>query len=512
VAASLAGIRTTGTLAAVPQLQAPAPPAKKTSAARRLPLSAAAVKDFFSSRHGPLRVLVLVSVLSLVTRLAWITKPRVLLFDENYYVNAARRMLGIRLAAEQIYATSPAGLDPNFAHPPLGKLLISMGIRSFGDNPFGWRFASILFGSYAILALYWLARSAGFSSWVAVGASSLMAADTMFFIHGRIGTLEILVLTFMLVGCAVYLGGRPALAGLILGLGACVKLVGFFALLAIGVLELSKAIQRMSSPELEKFPILQRLRKALSGKISVLALTAGTALASYLGVLYLLDLRFTNFDNPVEHTIVMVTSIQDSGLDNSIVDIVTPRALVEPLDPALAAEAGPSPGPQPLIRQRDQTLYLAPHSAPWEWLANRKAISYYRSPTNRGEVRSWSQFGLWTSDAIHFNTLVNPAIIFLAIPALAYTSYLGWRRRSDSWLLPLAWFVAIFGCFLVIYYVRPTAAGHIYYMVVVMPAVYLAVAQMFSTWNLAARLRPYYSAIVVAAFFLYFPFKTWGGL
>lgn len=475
-------------------------------------MSVTSLKDFLSGTHGPIRVLVLVSVLSLITRLAWISRPGVLLFDENYYVNAARRMLGIRLAAEQIYANSPAGLDPNFAHPPLGKLLIAMGIRTFGDSPFGWRAASVLFGSYAILAIYWLARSAGFSSWVAVGASSLMAADTMFFVHGRIGTLEILVLTFMLVGCAVYLDGRPALAGLILGVGACVKLVGFFPLAIFGLLELLKAVRTTSSPSMKQLPLVQRLGKGFSGKPSVLALTAATAIVSYLGVLYLLDLRFTNFDNPVEHTLVMVTSIQSSGLDNSIVDIVTPRAHREHLGPAFAAETGPSPGPQPLIRQRDQDLYLAPHSAPWEWLANRKAISYYRSPSKGGEVRSWFQFGLWTSDAIHFNTLMNPAIIFLAIPALGYTTFLAWRRPNDSWLLPLAWFVGTFGCFSVIYHLRPTAAGHIYYMVVVLPAVYLAVAQLFSSSGLAARLRPYYVAVVIAAFMLYFPFKTWGGL
>lgn len=195
-----------------------------------------------------------VSLLSLISRTAWISRPRVLLFDENYYVNAARRMIGVRMAADQIYAASPAGLDPNFAHPPLGKVLISMGIRTLGDNPLGWRFASLLFGSYAILALYWLARSAGFSSWVALGASSLMAADTMFLIHGRIGTLEILVLAFMLAGCAVYLDGRPALAGVILGVGACVKLVGFFPLLIIGLYELFPSIRKLERSRLRRTP------------------------------------------------------------------------------------------------------------------------------------------------------------------------------------------------------------------------------------------------------------------
>jgi 4-amino-4-deoxy-L-arabinose transferase-like glycosyltransferase len=464
-----------------------------------------------STPRAPIQLLVAVTILSLATRLVWISRPAVLLFDENYYVNAARRMLGVRMAADQIYAASPAGLDPNFAHPPLGKLLISLGIRTFGDNPLGWRFAGLVFGSYAILALYWLARSAGFSSWVALGASSLMAADTMFFIHGRIGTLEILVLAFMLAGCAVYLQDRPALAGLILGVGACVKLVGFFPLLVIGLFELFKLIQSRSSGAASG-PARKRLVRALAPKVKALAITGGVAVASYLGVLYLLDIRFTNFSNPVEHTRAMLTSFQGSGLDNSITDIIAPQAMVVPGTPALAGEAAPSPAPQPLIRQQDQTLFLAPHSAPWEWLANRKAISYYRAPTGRGEVRSWSQFGLWTADSTHFKALMNPAIIFLALPALGYAVYWAWRRKKTPPLLPLAWFLGIWGTFVVVYNVRPQSAGHIYYMVAVMPAVYLAVAHLFSRWAPAARLKPYYGAVVVIAFLLYYPFKTWGGV
>ncbi|CAN5794951.1 hypothetical protein BH23ACT12_BH23ACT12_06770 [soil metagenome] len=444
--------------------------------------------------------------------MAWISQPRVLLFDENYYVNAARRMIGVRMAADQIYAASPAGLDPNFAHPPLGKLLISMGIRTFGDNPLGWRFASLLFGSYAILALYWLARSAGFSSWVALGAGSLMAADTMFFIHGRIGTLEILVLVFMLVGCAVYLDGRPALAGVILGVGACVKLVGFFPLLVIGFYELFKAVQGMSPSAGEGSTPVGRLFSAILPKVKIVALTGGVAVASYLGVLYLLDLRFTNFSNPVEHTRAMLTSFQGSGLDNSITDIIVPRALVTADGPALAGEVAPTPNPQPLIRRQDQDLYLAPHSAPWEWLANRQAISYYRAPTTRGEVRSWSQFGLWTSDRLHFKALVNPAIIFLAVPGLAFAAFWAWKRKTSAPLVPLAWFLGTWLTYVAIYKFRPQSAGHIYYMVSVMPAVYLGVAHLFSRWTPASRLKPYYGALVVVTFLLYFPFKTWGGV
>ncbi|HEX2054001.1 MAG TPA: glycosyltransferase family 39 protein [Actinomycetota bacterium] len=489
----------------MPELRAPAAGAAP-SGLRRTGGLPDAVRQSLSSPRAPLYLLLCVGVASLVTRLAWISTPRVLLFDENYYVNAARRMLGIRLAADQIYAASPAGLDPNFAHPPLGKLLIAMGVRSLGDNPLGWRFASILFGTYAIAAIYWLARSAGFGSWVALGASALMAADTMFFVHGRIGTLEILVLVFMLAGCAVYLNGRPGLAGVVLGVGACVKLVALFLLVVLAIFELFRAAQQMSSRPLSKLSAGERLKKALPRRVGVVALTAVTSVASYLAVLWLLDLRFTNFRNPVEHTRVMVTSIQDSGIDNSIIDM-GPQATGSTFRLATAAQQPVGP----VIRQEDQDLYLAPHSSPWEWLVNQKGIPYYKAPSTRGEVRSWSQLGLWTTDSIHFQALVNPVILAVAIPSLAYTTYLAWRRRKDGQLLPLAWFLGIWGLLLAIYFVRRTSAGHIYYMVIVLPAVYVAVAQAFSASALAVKLRPWFAAGVVAAFFAYYPFKTWGG-
>lgn len=487
----------------MPELRAPAP----TAPAPR-PSPTVALRRFLALPRAPLYLLAGVSLLSLISRLAWISAPSVLLFDENYYVNAARRMLGIRLTGDQIYAGSPAGLDPNFAHPPLGKLLIGLGVRSLGDNPLGWRFTSLVFGTYAILALYWMARSAGFGSWVALGAASLMAADTMFFVHGRIGTLEILVLVFMLVGCATYLSGRPALAGLVLGVGACVKLVGFFPLAVLALLELIRAWRESASEERNPPAWSARLRRTLPRKVGTVALTAATAVATYLGVLWLLDLRFTNFRNPVEHTLVMVGAIQSSGIDNSIREIAPPQSSAR----WTLATAAPVPqAPGPLIRQQGQDLYLAPNSSPWEWLVNQKGISYYREPTGRGEVRSWSQLGLWTSDAIHFQALVNPVILALAIPGLGFTSWLAWRRRRGGEMLPAAWFLAVFSLFLAIYYIRPTSAGHIYYMLVVMPAVYLAVAQTFSQAALAVKLRPWFAAGVLGAFLMYYPFKTWGG-
>src|ERR1022692_4951684 len=86
----------------------------------------------------PVAGLVVVSVLSLTARAAWLSDPcanpcrgpaaHSLIFDEVYYVNAARRIDGIAVPGNQSYAGTPAGQDPNSEHPQFAKLVISGAI------------------------------------------------------------------------------------------------------------------------------------------------------------------------------------------------------------------------------------------------------------------------------------------------------------------------------------------------------------------------------------------------
>ena len=65
------------------------------------------------------------------------------------------------------------------------------GIELLGDNPWGWRIGSIIFGLIATGAFYALVRAAGGSPWLGVGAAAVMAMDNLMVIHGRIATLDI---------------------------------------------------------------------------------------------------------------------------------------------------------------------------------------------------------------------------------------------------------------------------------------------------------------------------------
>ncbi|HEX3606334.1 MAG TPA: glycosyltransferase family 39 protein, partial [Candidatus Dormibacteraeota bacterium] len=175
----------TGTLVDAPDT----PVAPSMSATERVPRTGRRVWErAVAWRWTPLALLGLLSAGSLGSRVAYLGEPSGrLIGDEPYYVNAARVILGQAPGADSGFTSATAGIDPVVAHPPLVKVLIAASIRVFGDNPLGWRFPSILFGSIALLAMYWLVRGAGGGRWLALGCASVMALDSLFVVYGRTG-------------------------------------------------------------------------------------------------------------------------------------------------------------------------------------------------------------------------------------------------------------------------------------------------------------------------------------
>lgn len=86
-----------------------------------------------------------------------------------------------------------------YTHPPLGKVLIMVGINLFGMTPFGWRFMGALFGILMIPAMYLLAKQLLRRSSPAFLAAFLMAVDAMHFTQSRIATIDVFAVFFIMV-------------------------------------------------------------------------------------------------------------------------------------------------------------------------------------------------------------------------------------------------------------------------------------------------------------------------
>jgi dolichyl-phosphate-mannose-protein mannosyltransferase len=407
----------------------------------------------------PIALLAVVSVLSLAARAAWLSSPcanpcrgpaaHSLIFDEVYYVNAARRIDGLAVPRKQSYANDPAGQDSNSEHPQFVKLFIAGAIKLFGDGPFAWRIGSLLFGSLAILGMFVLARAAGASRWCSLLAATLAAADSLMLVHGRIATLDIYVVAFMIWAAALYLRGRPLAAGVVLGIGATTKLVAPYLLLVLGLVEL-----------------LHHRREVLRAAGRELAIVATVATAVYLAVLAVFDRIAPPYDPQTGTTIT-------GG----------PFAHTAHMFSYAAGQTSPS-GPKGIA------------SYPWDWLLDLKPINYLNVTVTAGGSRT---------STIHFLGLISPPMLLFALPALALALYAAWRGGPEVDAVAIAWFCGTWLPFVALsLFWRRTS--YIYYMVIVMPGIYLALARLFSRPQMPHWALGGWLVVVAAAAVLSYPF------
>ena len=147
-------------------------------------------------------------------------QPSQLIFDEQHYVTDARSIL-----------QGQGTLRPE--HPPLGKLFIVAGISLFGDNPLGWRFFSVIFGTICIVLFYLVCSRLGMPKKASLLATFLLALDNLSFVQASVAMLDVYSLAFMLGAFLLYLNGGYLLSGISVGLSALAKLSGALALPAI---------------------------------------------------------------------------------------------------------------------------------------------------------------------------------------------------------------------------------------------------------------------------------------
>ena len=165
-------------------------------------------------------------------------------FDEIYFPRTALEMI------QQIWPYE-------ITHPPLGKAIISLGIRMFGMTPFGWRFMGVLFGVFMLPALYILIKKMFGGIAVAGAGTTLFAFDFMHFTQTRLATIDTYAVFFtILMYLFMYLWLREpkerkrrilwlGLAGLSFGLGAASKWVCIYAGAGLAVLWAVHWIERL---------------------------------------------------------------------------------------------------------------------------------------------------------------------------------------------------------------------------------------------------------------------------
>jgi predicted membrane-bound dolichyl-phosphate-mannose-protein mannosyltransferase len=404
-------------------------------------------------RIEPVTALGLVLLSALALRAIWLWLPSgSLIFDESYYVNASRVILGWTVPSGAPYAGSPIGLDPNTEHPPLAKLLMAGSMLVFGDNGLGWRIPSVVAGVAALSAVYWIVRGAGESQWLGVLAVSIYSLDILSFVHGRIGTLDMMALAFILLGAALALRRHWMLAGVAFALGALCKETAVFGLFAFLILEgLSLLDARRRGEGLR----LEALRPA--------AICMGAFLVVGLSGLWVLDWRFTSFASPLDH-------------------------LAKLFGYGIALQGGPSPS--------------GIASNPWDWLVNGGQFDYLRVAVN-----SLSNGQVVASRAtVEFRALLNPVLIGSAALIVPFAVVAARNVKSQLARWSIVWMAANYLPFVGLALVSHRIS-YLYYILPTIPGLAVAAAILLARSGLPRLVTLSYLGASAVAFAAYFPFR-----
>ena len=394
-------------------------------------------------------------VVSAALRLIWLDKPPgLLIFDESYYVNVARIIL--RLPQQpNVFPNAIPGIDSvNQEHPLLAKLLIALSMSIIGDNGWGWRIPSVVFGLLSIFVLYLLLKKTAKSPLIALMGTFLFSFDTLVFVHSRIATLDIFVLGFMLLGFYWYFSDRMNLSALGMALATLCKISGLYGILTLGAFHLGREL-------------LSRGRKVdWQSLLSVFEKYAIVYLVSFIVLMAVLDFFWAGYKNPFEH----LSHIYSYTF-------------------ALRA---------PDVRKATDIW-----SYPWEWLVDQVKIHY-----SNVNVSVFADHDIArTYPSVDFIGAMNPTIVFLTIPAMAYNVYRYHETKSEFSLFMLTWFAMTY-----LPYFPGAIFGHrimyIFYFLNTVPAVAASVAGMIVDQAPPRIIVVFYVAAVIIGFYMMFPFKV----
>src|SRR3984957_8186858 len=126
-------------------------------------------------------VISLLVIAAAITRFWTLGHPAELVFDEVHFVAQGRH-----------YLHGESFLDP---HPPLAKLVISLGILIFGDHPFGWRVGNATIGTALVAITYLLGRRLTGSRLVGALAGAILLCDGMYLVDSHYAVIDIVYLT-----------------------------------------------------------------------------------------------------------------------------------------------------------------------------------------------------------------------------------------------------------------------------------------------------------------------------
>ena len=175
---------------------------------------------------------ILITFLAFLLRIFNLSTPKGLVFDEIYYVDGARDYLK--------YGVEVTKGAPEFVvHPPVGKWLIAVGIKLFGNHEFGWRIAVAVAGTITVYLTARIAQRIFHENKWASLAALLMALDGLNLVMSRTALLDIFLTLFVLLAVNAWLKGKYLNFAIYLGLAMGSKWSAIYFVFVFLILEMA---------------------------------------------------------------------------------------------------------------------------------------------------------------------------------------------------------------------------------------------------------------------------------
>lgn len=225
--------------------------------------------------HYSRPLLIFLLAFAFLTRVYNLQSPDVYIFDEVYHAVTAKLMAKNDIRAFEWW--NPP-VEPNTAvdwlHPPLAKYTQAAGILVFGENSFGWRISSAIFGTLVILMVYLLADELFDNKLIALVSALLASLDGLLLVQSRIAMNDIHVTFFIILTLYCFVRYKKTITfthrewhsskgwllatGVALGCAVASKWSGIFALVPIGLFELCQWFKALTLKERVSFLSLLR--------------------------------------------------------------------------------------------------------------------------------------------------------------------------------------------------------------------------------------------------------------
>lgn len=371
-----------------------------------------------------------------------------------------------------------------WTHPPLGKLIMALGILIFGMTPFGWRIAGTIVGILMIPVIYIFAKKLLKHSWLAILTCLFLTFDFMHFAQTRIATIDVYVTFFiMLMYLFMYKYYTMsfydtefkktlvplALSGICMGLGVASKWTGAYAGAGLAVIFFYTMAVRYNEYRIASMNLTGTSNGVSNRKIAeeftpklIKTLVWCIIFFVIVPIIIYCCSYIPYMHTPSGHGLKTVTENMES-----------------------------------MYTYHSKTVVNSTHSfsSPWyKWPIMYRPIWYYSGSAENGLKEGISSFG-------------NPAVWWTGIAAVIYMLYLSIAKKDKKALfLVIAYFAQL------IPWMRVTRITFIYHYFPCVPFIVLMLGYSIKTIYDSAKNKKaviigaiIFTAIVIGLFILFYP-------